>query len=101
VEDLAAAHLSALRYLRGGGAPVVLNVGYGRGASVREVLNAVESIAGRPLVIVEETRRAGDPAVLVAEASRIREVLDWVPRYDKLEQLVSDALRWERTLAAR
>ncbi len=101
VEDLAAAHLSALRYLRGGGAPVVLNVGYGRGASVREVLNAVESIAGRPLVIVEEPRRAGDPAVLVAEASRIREVLDWVPRYDKLEQLVSDALRWERTLAAR
>ncbi len=46
-------------------------------------------------------RRAGDPAVLVAEASRIREVLDWVPRYDKLEQLVGDALRWERTLAAR
>jgi UDP-glucose 4-epimerase len=101
VEDLASAHLSALRYLRAGGQPVVLNVGYGRGASVREVLNAVEALADKPLVIVEEPRRAGDPAVLVAEAGRIRSVLDWVPRYDKLEQLVSDALRWERTLSNR
>ena len=75
--------------------------GYGRGASVREVLNAVEAMAGHPLAIVEEPRRAGDPAVLVAEAGRIRTVLDWVPRYDKLEQLVGDALRWERTLASR
>jgi UDP-glucose 4-epimerase len=101
VEDLAAAHLSALRYLRAGGAPVVLNVGYGRGASVREVLTAVEAAAGRPLTIREEPRRAGDPPVLVARAERIREVLDWVPKYDRLEQLVADALRWERVLADR
>jgi UDP-glucose 4-epimerase len=101
VEDLAAAHLSALRYLRGGGRPVVLNVGYGRGASVREVLKAVEQAAGQSLVVREEPRRAGDPPVLVAKAQRIREVLDWTPRYDKLDQLVSDALRWERVLARR
>jgi UDP-glucose 4-epimerase len=101
VEDLAAAHLSALRYLRAGGKPVVLNVGYGRGASVREVLTAVEQAAGQPLTIREEPRRAGDPPVLVAKADRVREVLDWTPRYDKLEQLVSDALRWERVLASR
>jgi len=101
VEDLAAAHLSALRYLRAGGRPVVLNVGYGRGHSVREVLDTVARIAGHPLVIREEPRRAGDPAVLVARADRIRTTLDWEPRYDRLEQLVADALRWERTLLER
>jgi UDP-glucose 4-epimerase len=101
VEDLAAAHLSALRYLRAGGKPVVLNIGYGRGASVREVLDAVAQAAGQPLTIREEPRRAGDPPVLVAKADRVREVLDWTPRYDKLEQLVSDALRWEQVLASR
>ena len=101
VEDLAAAHLSALRYLRAGGAPIVLNVGYGRGASVREVLNAVAAAADQPLTIREEPRRAGDPPVLVAKADRIRQVLDWTPQYDRLEQLVGDALRWERVLAAR
>jgi len=101
VEDLASAHLSALRYLRAGGKPVVLNIGYGRGASVREVLDAVAEAAGQPLTIREEPRRAGDPPILVAKADRVREVLDWTPRYDKLEQLVSDALRWERVLASR
>ncbi len=101
VEDLASAHLSALRYLRAGGQPVVLNIGYGRGASVREVLDAVAQAAGRPLTIHEEPRRAGDPPVLVAKADRVLEVLDWTPRYDKLEQLVSDALRWEQVLASR
>ena len=101
VEDLASAHRSALRYLRAGGQPVVLNIGYGRGASVREVLDAVAQAAGRPLTIHEEPRRAGDPPVLVAKADRVLEVLDWTPRYDKLEQLVSDALRWEQVLASR
>jgi UDP-glucose 4-epimerase len=101
VADLAAAHLAALRYLRAGGASVTLNCGYGRGASVREVLAAVERVAGRPLVIREEPRRAGDPPVLVARADRIREHLGWEPRHDRLEQLVADALRWERTLLAR
>ena len=101
VEDLASAHLSALRYLRGGGRPIVLNVGYGRGASVREVLDTVERVAGQRLVIREEPRRAGDPSMLVAKADRIRGVLDWVQQHDQLEQLVSDALRWERVLASR
>jgi UDP-glucose 4-epimerase len=101
VEDLASAHLAALRYLRAGSPAVTLNVGYGRGRSVREVLAAVEQVAGRPLVVREEARRAGDPPVLVARADRIRDCLGWVPRHDRLEQLVEDALRWERTLAAR
>jgi UDP-glucose 4-epimerase len=59
---------------------------------VREVLDAVALAAGQPLTIREEPRRAGDPPILVAEATRVREVLDWTPRYDKLEQLVQRRL---------
>jgi UDP-glucose 4-epimerase len=101
VEDLASAHLAALRYLRAGGASDTLNVGYGIGRSVREVLAAVERVAGQTLVVREEPRRAGDPPVLVARADRIRERLGWVPRHAELDQLVADALAWERKLAAR
>ena len=101
VEDLAAAHLAALGYLRAGRASVTLNCGYGHGYSVREVLAAVERAAGRPLVIREEPRRAGDPPSLIARADRIRTVLGWAPRYDRLDQIVGDALRWERKLLAQ
>jgi UDP-glucose 4-epimerase len=98
VEDLAAAHLNALDYLRGGGKSVTLNVGYGHGYSVREVLRMVETVGGKPLVIREEARRAGDPAYLVARADRIRTELGWRPRYDDLEAIVSHSLAWERKL---
>jgi UDP-glucose 4-epimerase len=98
VEDLASAHLCALRYLRSGGPSVTLNVGYGHGHSVREVLTMVETVAGKPLVIREEPRRAGDPAYLVARAQRIRAELAWQPRFDDLRAIVSSALAWERKL---
>ncbi len=98
VVDLASAHLKALAYLRAGGPCVTLNVGYGHGYSVREVLRMVESCAGRPLVIREEARRAGDPPYLVARANRIRAELGWHPRYDDLEAIVSSSLAWERKL---
>jgi UDP-glucose 4-epimerase len=98
VVDLAAAHLNALAYLRQGGASVTLNCGYGHGYSVREVLRMVEKIAGKPLTIREEPRRAGDPPYLVAKAQRIRSELGWQPRYDDLAAIVSSALAWERKL---
>ena len=98
VEDLAAAHLNALGYLRGDGKSVTLNVGYGHGYSVREVLRMVESVGGKSLVIREEARRAGDPAYLVARADRIRAELGWRPRYDDLAEIVTHSLAWERKL---
>ena len=98
VEDLATAHLDALRYLRRGGESTVLNCGYGHGYSVREVIDAVDRANGRPLVRREEPRRAGDPPILVARADRIRRVLGWQPRHDDLGFIVETALRWERRL---
>jgi UDP-glucose 4-epimerase len=101
VEDLAYAHLVALDYLGQGGDSVTLNCGYGHGYSVREVLDAVQKALGGPLNFVEKDRRAGDPPSLVADASRIREVLGWTPRYDDLDFIVKTALDWERKLQAR
>ncbi len=98
VEDLAAAHLRALDYLRAAGSSVTLNVGYGHGYSVREVLAMVEAVGGKPLVIREEARRAGDPAYLVARAERIRAELGWQPKHDDLRAIVSSSLAWERKL---
>lgn len=98
VDDLAAAHLKALDFLRGGGESVTLNCGYGRGYSVREVLDAVARAANKPLNIVESARRAGDPPSIVAGADRVRSLLGWTPRYDDLDTIVGTALAWERKL---
>jgi UDP-glucose 4-epimerase len=98
VEDLATAHVDALTYLRNGGNSQVLNVGYGHGYSVREVLKSVERVAGQPLNIREEPRRAGDPPMIVARANRVRNVLGWQPRLDDLDTIVKTALEWERRL---
>ncbi len=99
VEDLAAAHLDALSYLRDGGKSATLNCGYGHGYSVREVLAAVEKVSGEPLNITEEPRRAGDPPELVAVAKKIHKVLGWKPRFDDLDTIVRTSLEWERKIA--
>jgi UDP-glucose 4-epimerase len=98
VEDLADAHIKALEYLRSGGASATLNCGYGHGYSVREVISMVDRLNGRPLPTVEAPRRAGDPPVLVAQAQRVRQVLNWSPRHDNLEAIVRSQLEWERRL---
>ena len=101
VEDLATAHLKALDCLRGGGASTTLNCGYGRGFSVREVLDVAGSVAGSPLKLREGPRRAGDPPRLVARAERIRSALGWQPQHADLGGIVRDALAWERRLLER
>lgn len=99
VEDLASAHLSALRHLEAGGASGVFNVGYGRGRSVLEVVETVRRVSGVDFPVRSRPRRPGDPARLVASNRRILETLDWRPALDDLEGIVRDALRWERHLA--
>ena len=95
VEDLARAHVDALRYLEKGGASDTFNCGYGRGSSVREVLRMVEKVSGVKLRIEEGPRRAGDAGELVAEASKIRKTLGWGPRHNDLGVICSTAHRWE------
>jgi UDP-arabinose 4-epimerase len=94
VTDLADAHLRALDYLVRGGVSTAINLGTGRGHSVREVIDAVGAVAGAPVPHVEAPRRAGDPPELVADASRALEVLGWVPRYADLRTIVEHAWRW-------
>ena len=98
VEDLARAHLDALDYLRRGGAAAVMNCGYGHGYSVREVLDSVQRVSGKKLVIREEPRREGDPPTLIAKADRVRTLLGWQPRLDDLDAIVQSSLRWEEKL---
>ncbi len=98
VGDLADAHVLALDHLRKGGESLVLNCGYGRGYSVLEVIEVVKRVSGVDFETRLCPRRAGDPAALVAAADRIRTRLGWTPRCDDLEQIVTQALRWEERL---
>lgn len=100
VEDLADVHLRALEHLESGGESLILNCGYGHGYSVREVINAVETVSGCSLPITESPRRAGDPGLLCADSSRLQDLFGWQPRYDDLLTIVRHALAWERKLSA-
>jgi UDP-glucose 4-epimerase len=96
--DLAASHLSALEYLERGEASIVLNCGYGRGYSVREVLEVVNNVSDRPIEIKSASHRPSDPPELVADASKIRDLFDWRPQFDDIELIVSSAIQWEKKL---
>jgi UDP-glucose 4-epimerase len=95
VVDLCEAHLLALAYLERGGKTDAFNLGNGNGFSVQEVIDTARRVTGRPVVAEDAPRRPGDPARLVADCSRAREVLGWAPRYASLERIVEDAWRWE------
>lgn len=101
VTDLASAHLSALDYLREGGKSTLVNCGYGKGFSVREVIESVSRIDGKPLKVVEQPRRAGDPPALIAAVDKIHKTLNWKPRYDDLDVIVKTSLDWEERLTIR
>src|SRR6266404_374816 len=98
VSDLAQAHRAALSYLRGGGASVTLNCGYGRGYSVLETIEAVRRVSGRNFAVQYAPRRPGDIMTMIADTSRIRTTLDWTPQYDNLETIAAHALAWEEKL---
>ena len=95
VVDLADAHLRALEYLVGGGAPTAVNLGNGAGYSNLEVLRACEEVSGVRLTMRVAARRAGDPATLVASGRRAADLLGWRPQRD-LRQAVADAWAWHR-----
>jgi len=99
VKDLARAHMVALRHLRKGGGSDVINCGYSQGYSVRDVIAAVKRASGKDFEVRYVPRRAGDPAAVVAASDRIRSRLGWTPEHDNLDEIVSQALVWEKRLA--
>jgi UDP-arabinose 4-epimerase len=94
VADLAEAHLLALDRLQGGTARLQLNLGTGRGHSVREVVAAVETVSRRKVPVREVGRRAGDPPALVADARAAAAALGWKPKYPEIATIVEHAFRW-------
>jgi UDP-glucose 4-epimerase len=88
--------VQALDYLQRGGATTAVNLGTGRGFSVREVIAAAERVTGRRIPVREAARRAGDPPVLVADATRARAALGFAPRYTEIEPIVETAWRWQK-----
>jgi UDP-glucose-4-epimerase GalE len=96
VDDLATAHLAALERLAPG-IELKLNLGTGRGASVREVIEACRQATGHPIPERIVARRPGDPPLLVADAALARRTLAWEPRYAGIAPIVASAWRWHRT----
>ena len=97
VTDLADAHIKALSYLNKGESDT-FNVGYGRGFSVKEVVETMKKVSGVDFKVKTSKRRAGDPAFLTADSSRIKQKIGWQPKYDSLDFICQTALKWEAKL---
>jgi UDP-glucose-4-epimerase GalE len=98
VTDLADAHIRALRYLLDGGRQLQVNLGTGRGCSVREVIDTVARLTDSKVTVRNVERRAGDPPVLVADPTKARQLLAWEPRHSSLEEIVETAWRWHERM---
>ena len=96
IVDLCSAHLQALEYLSRGGLSDRFNLGNGEGFSVQQVIDAAEKVTGLKINVINGSRREGDPAKLVADASRARKELGWKPEYIDLEEILSHAWIWEK-----
>jgi UDP-glucose 4-epimerase len=100
VSDVARAHVDALHYIRAGGENLTCNCGYQRGYSVLQVIGAVKTISGVDFAVKNCGRRAGDPAAIVAGNALIKSTLEWNPKYDDLNEIIHQALDWERYLVS-
>ncbi|MEP3145188.1 UDP-glucose 4-epimerase GalE [Qipengyuania citrea] len=102
VSDLVAAHVLALEALvEKPDVSMTMNCGYGRGYSVREVLDAVDRVSNKTIERRQELRRAGDPGELISENERILATLPWQPKRKDIDLIVGDALAWERRSIAQ
>ena len=94
--DLAKAHVLALQHLMRGGASRVYNLGSENGFSVRQIIDSAKKVTGVDFTVVEEERRAGDPAVLIASSAKIRQELGWVPEHSSVQEVISTAWQWHQ-----
>ncbi|MBQ6773052.1 MAG: UDP-glucose 4-epimerase GalE [Synergistaceae bacterium] len=97
VEDLAKAHIQALEYLRNGGSSNIFNLGSGDGYSVMEMINAAREATGHEIPLEIGSRRAGDPARLVADSHKAHEVLGWVPEITDMKDIIASAWKWHKS----
>jgi UDP-glucose 4-epimerase len=95
VEDLAGAHFLALAALEKE-TRLIYNIGNGHGFTVREVIDSVANVTGKPIKVIEEPRRPGDPAVLVASSEKIKTELGWAPKFSELDQIIASAWQWHQ-----
>ncbi len=100
VSDLTQAHLLALESLLEGGGSATYNLGNSTGYSVKQIIEAARRITGHAIPAVTADRRAGDPAVLIADSSLVREQLGWRPRYETIEDIIQTAWVWHQKEAA-
>lgn len=98
VTDLADIHIKSLQFLQNGGNSQMLNLGNGEGFSVREVIEKVKQVTGKNFEVIEADRRPGDPAELTASSVKVKEILNWVPKYNKLETIIETAWKWHQKL---
>ena len=98
--DLAHGHVLAANHLLNNGKTLAVNLGSGRGGSVRQVIDIVQKITGREVVAHDSPRRPGDPAHLVADPTKAREILGWMPERSDLATVVADAWRWHQKCSA-
>lgn len=96
VTDLAQAHILAVKYLYNGGKSDIFNLGNGVDYSVREVIETARKVTGRPIPVTETSRRAGDPARLVASSEKAKRILGWKPVHNCLEEIIASAWNWHK-----
>lgn len=97
VTDLAQAHILAVKYLIAGNKSNIFNLGNGVGFTVKEVIKTAEKVTGKSIKVVEEDRRAGDPAVLIASSEKAKKILGWHPQHNSLEEIIQTAWNWHVT----
>ena len=97
VNDLAQAHILAMKYLRDGNDSNIFNLGNGVGFTVKEVVETARKLTGHPIPAKEEPRRSGDPSMLIASSAKAREVLGWNPQYADLETIIGTAWNWHKS----
>ena len=98
VNDLAQAHILALKKLMDGGESDCFNLGNGSGFSVKQVIEVAKKVTGVDFKVTEAERRAGDPPELIADSKKAREILKWEPKYFDLETIISSAWNWHKQL---